>query len=100
MSEFVYLSTFNQFDWDCFAGALPLPDKSGPFIGEVSDWTVIVSGTEAGTACVQLIKDDAVWNLNLPTGRNAYALVEMALRQGADFDAPRFFIDFSFDKIN
>jgi hypothetical protein len=49
MSEFVYLSTFNQFDWDCFAGALPLPDKSGPFIGEVSDWTVIVSGTEAGT---------------------------------------------------
>jgi len=95
------LITFDDSDWDGFAGATVLDNGSGPFIGDKAPggWTVVVSGDEAAAACVQFVKDDHVWSRQFSSSANAYALAEAATEMG-DFDAPRFFMDFAFDCLN
>jgi hypothetical protein len=40
------LRPFDSSDWDGFAGACALPDRSGPFIRETETATIILSGDE------------------------------------------------------
>ena len=85
------LRTFEQHDWDAFAGASQLPDGREPMIGIVSagtGWCVIVSGGGIGacgqdTAVVQICTDDgAVYQNECEDTAHAVVLATIVLEMG------------------
>lgn len=83
------LRHFSKNDWDAFAGAEPLPDMTGPFIGTTNTGgaTVIVSGDGEGECCVQLFTaGECVYTFTNQPRPIAFMVAEKILTQHpADF---------------